>query len=158
MQYIPCNSTLLAQETLFLTQKGTFLPKDLQKVRKSQQILIRNKIFRLKIFIWVLTLRRGPLVPSQNFCNPDHCSNSCVLSVHVVHQGGGLAHQGEGLVHQGQGLVHHGEGQQDPTGTLRRLPHPRHDRSILRHHSKDKTSAQRVGFLNIGSGIGKNMG
>ena len=103
-------------------------------------------------------MRRGPLVPSQNFCNPDHCSNSCVLSVHVVHQGGGLAPQGEGLVHQGQGLVHHGEGQQDPTGTLRRLPHPRHDRSILRHHSKDKTSAQRVGFLNIGSGIGKNMG
>ena len=78
-------------------------------------------------------------MPSQNFCNPDHCSNSCVLSLHVVHQGGGLAHQGEGLVHQGQGLLHHGEGQQDPTGTLRRLPHPRHDRSILRHHSKDKT-------------------
>ena len=24
MQYIPCNSALLAQETLFLTQKGTF--------------------------------------------------------------------------------------------------------------------------------------
>ena len=91
-------------------------------------------------------------MPSQNFCNPDHCSNSCVLSLHVVHQGGGLAHQGEGLVHQGQGLLHHGEGQQDPTGTLRRLPHPRHDRSILRHHSKDKTSAQRVGFFNIGSG------
>ena len=31
MQYIPCNSALLAQGTLFLTQKGTFLPKDLQK-------------------------------------------------------------------------------------------------------------------------------
>ena len=31
MQYIPCNSALLAQETLFLTQKGTFLTKDLQK-------------------------------------------------------------------------------------------------------------------------------
>jgi len=44
MQYIPCNSALLAQETLFLTQKGTFLPKDLQKVRKSRQILIRDKI------------------------------------------------------------------------------------------------------------------
>ena len=38
MHYIPCNSALLAQETLFLTQKGTFLPKDLQKVRKSRQI------------------------------------------------------------------------------------------------------------------------
>ena len=44
LQYIPCNSALLSQETLFLTQKGTFLPKDLQKVRKSRQILIRNKI------------------------------------------------------------------------------------------------------------------
>ena len=42
MQYIPCNSALLAQVTLFLTQKGTFLPKDLQKVRKSQQSLIRD--------------------------------------------------------------------------------------------------------------------
>ena len=38
MQYMPCNSALLAQETLFLTQKGTFLPKDLQKVRKSRQV------------------------------------------------------------------------------------------------------------------------
>ena len=27
MQYILCNSALLAQETLFLTQKGTFCPK-----------------------------------------------------------------------------------------------------------------------------------
>ena len=90
-------------------------------------------------------------MPSQNFCNPDHCSNSCVLSLHVVHQGGGLAHQGEGLVHQGQGLLHHGEGQQDPTGTLRRLPHPRHDRSILRHHSKDKTSAHWALVLSLGS-------
>ena len=44
MQFILCNSTLLAQETLFLTQKSTFLPKGLQKVRKSQQILIRDKI------------------------------------------------------------------------------------------------------------------
>ena len=44
MQYIPYISALFAQETLFLTQKGTFLTKDLQKVRKSQQILIRDKI------------------------------------------------------------------------------------------------------------------
>ena len=49
MQYIPCNSALLAQETLFLTQKGTFLPKDLQKVRKSRQILIRNKIAYVRV-------------------------------------------------------------------------------------------------------------
>ena len=44
MQYIPCNSALLAQETQFFTQKDTFLPKDLQKVRKSRHILIRDKI------------------------------------------------------------------------------------------------------------------
>ena len=48
MQYIPCNSALLAQKTLFLTQKGTFLPKDLQKVRKSRLILIRDKIAYVK--------------------------------------------------------------------------------------------------------------
>ena len=44
MQYIPCNSALLAKETLFLTQMALFLPKDLQNVRKSRQILIRGKI------------------------------------------------------------------------------------------------------------------
>ena len=45
MQYIPCNSALLAQEALFLPKKALFLPKDLQKkVRKSRQILIRHKI------------------------------------------------------------------------------------------------------------------
>ena len=44
MQFTPCNSALLAQETLFLTQKGTFLSKEFQKVRKSRQILIRDKI------------------------------------------------------------------------------------------------------------------
>ena len=49
MQYIPCNSALLAQETLFLTQKGTFLPKDLQKVSNSRQILSRNKIAYVRV-------------------------------------------------------------------------------------------------------------
>ena len=49
MQYIRCKSEFLAQEKLFLTQKGTFLPKDLQKVRKSRQILIRNKIAYVRV-------------------------------------------------------------------------------------------------------------
>ena len=40
MQYIPCNSELPAQETLFFTRKTLFLPKVFQKVRKSRQILI----------------------------------------------------------------------------------------------------------------------
>ena len=56
MQYIPCNNALLAQETLFLTQKGTFLPKDLQKVRKSRQILIRDKI----AYVWAKNFRLSP--------------------------------------------------------------------------------------------------
>ena len=50
-QYIPRNSALLAQETLFLTKKGTFfcpkkallLPTDFQKLRKPQQILISRR-------------------------------------------------------------------------------------------------------------------
>ena len=45
MQYIPCNSALLAQEALFLPKRALFLPKDLKKkVRKLRQILIRDKI------------------------------------------------------------------------------------------------------------------
>ena len=48
MQYIPCNSALLAQEALFLPKKALFMPKDLQKVRKSRQILIRDKI----AYVW----------------------------------------------------------------------------------------------------------
>ena len=31
MQYIPCNSALLAQEALFLPRKALFMPKDLLK-------------------------------------------------------------------------------------------------------------------------------
>ena len=45
MQYMPCNSALLAQKALFLPKKALFMPKDLQKkARKSRQILIRDKI------------------------------------------------------------------------------------------------------------------
>ena len=47
MQYIPCNSALLAQEALFLPKKALFLPKDLQKVRKS-----RKAIWVLQIKVW----------------------------------------------------------------------------------------------------------
>ena len=31
MQYTPCNKALLAQETLLLSNKSTFLPQDFQK-------------------------------------------------------------------------------------------------------------------------------
>ena len=80
MQYIPCNSAHLAQETLFLTQnkKALFLPKDLQKVRKSRRILICGKIAYvwLKIFVRVQTFRRGPPVHPHNFYHP-----ACVASL-----------------------------------------------------------------------------
>ena len=36
MQYIPCNSALLAQEALFLPKKALFMPKDLQKKCESK--------------------------------------------------------------------------------------------------------------------------
>ena len=57
MHYIPCNRVLLAQETLFLSQKSTFLPKDVQKVRKSRQILIvcvffQSNTSQLAIILW----------------------------------------------------------------------------------------------------------
>ena len=49
MQYIPCNSAPLAQEALFLPKKALFMTKDLQKeVRKSPQILIRDKIAHVR--------------------------------------------------------------------------------------------------------------
>ena len=40
MQYILCNNALIAQETLLLFQKSTFLPKDSQKMHDLRQILI----------------------------------------------------------------------------------------------------------------------
>ena len=73
MQYIPCNSALLAQETLFLTQKDTFLPKDLQKVRKSRQILIcdkKNLYLGFKFSSGSKLFGGGLPVPPHNFCHP----------------------------------------------------------------------------------------
>ena len=56
MQYISCNTALFAEKTLFLTQKALFLPKDLQKVRKSRQILICDKI----AYVWAYNFRLSP--------------------------------------------------------------------------------------------------
>ena len=52
----------LPKKHCFWPKKALFLPKDLQKVRKLQQILIRDKI----VYVWV------PPVPPCNFCHPDH--------------------------------------------------------------------------------------
>ena len=49
MQYIPCNSARLAREAWFLTQKGTFFAQITPKVRKLQQILIRDKIAYVRV-------------------------------------------------------------------------------------------------------------
>ena len=47
---LPCNSSLLAQETLFLTPKSTFLPKVFRKLRKLQQILISQQIAYVRTY------------------------------------------------------------------------------------------------------------
>ena len=57
MQYIPCNGAFLAEEILFLTQKGIFLPKDLQKVRKLRQNSVCSG---LNFFVRIQTFRGGP--------------------------------------------------------------------------------------------------
>ena len=73
MQYLPCNSALLVQETLFLRRKkNTFIcPKiSKKKVRKSQQISIsRQNMLGLKIFVRDQTFRQRPFVPLHNFCH-----------------------------------------------------------------------------------------
>ena len=73
MQYIPCNSTLLAQETLLLTQKALFLAKVFPKVRETRRILIlrqKKRMLGLKKLVQIQTFRRRPFVPSHNFCHP----------------------------------------------------------------------------------------
>ena len=72
MQYIPCNSALHAQETLFLTQKGTFLPKILRKMRKSRLILICDKIAYVQAYNFFMSPNfsvGAPRAP-HNFCHP----------------------------------------------------------------------------------------
>ena len=44
MQYNHVLVHFLPKKHCFWPKKGPFLPKDLQKVRKSRQILIRDKI------------------------------------------------------------------------------------------------------------------
>ena len=69
VQYILRNSALVAQETLFLTPKGTFF--DLQKVRKWRQILIRDK----RAYVLALNFR-----PSPNFWAGAPCCKDSFFS------------------------------------------------------------------------------
>ena len=74
MRYMSCNSTHLAQETLFLTLENIFLPKDFQNVRKSQKILI-SRILGLKIFVRIQIFDEGPLCLRTTFATlPHSCS------------------------------------------------------------------------------------
>ena len=80
MQYIPCNSGLIAQETLFLTQRGTFLPKDLQKGRKSRQILICTKI----AYVQAWNFRRSPNFLADATRAPVQLLPPCSFIVHIT--------------------------------------------------------------------------
>ena len=62
----------LPKKHCFLLQNAPFLPKDLQKVRKSRQILLCDKI----AYNWAQNFRpspnfsAGPPMPPHNFCHP----------------------------------------------------------------------------------------
>ena len=43
MQYVPCNRALFAQESLFLTQKSTFLTQSLSKSAQMRQIIMSRQ-------------------------------------------------------------------------------------------------------------------
>ena len=76
MQYIPCNSALLAQETLFLS-------KDFQKARKSQQILIlrqNNVCWGLKFSSEIKLFGEGLRTTSATM----HNMRVIVLSLNLV--------------------------------------------------------------------------
>ena len=92
MQYIPCNSALLAQETLFLNQKGTFFTLDFQKVRKMRQILIsqqnsENVIGRMQFSYKSKLFCEGPswlrTTASQHSQTSQH-SHSSEYSQHIL--------------------------------------------------------------------------
>ena len=79
MQYIPCNSALFAQETLFLTQKALFLSEDFKKCVNCNKSYYRHKIAYVKIFVRIQTFGRRPFMPSHNFCHPAHMIGACVF-------------------------------------------------------------------------------
>ena len=54
----------LPKKHCFWPKKALFLPKNIQKVRISRQIVISRQSR------WVQTFRRRPFVPSHNFCHP----------------------------------------------------------------------------------------
>ena len=77
MQYIPCDSTLLAQETLFLTQKNTFFT---QRFPKTLQI-VSNLIIATK----------EPFTSSCNFCHlvsgcPKKCYEPFLMDILYLYQ------------------------------------------------------------------------
>ena len=57
MQYIPCNSALLAQEALFLPKKALFMPKDLQKKVPFwvKTVLLGQEVYYFMVYIAYFT-------------------------------------------------------------------------------------------------------
>ena len=58
MQYIPCNSALLARETLYFTAKKHFFAQSLPKSVLIATRLLKARLFRLKVFVRVQNFRR----------------------------------------------------------------------------------------------------
>ena len=73
MQYIPCNSALLTQGTLFLTPKKHFHRPETSRNcvnRDISQYHDKIRLFGLKIFVWVRTFMWRPFAHSCNFSHP----------------------------------------------------------------------------------------
>ena len=75
MQYIPCNSALLAQEALFLPKKALFMPKDFQK--KSAYIATNLNSRRNSVCSGLKFLSASKLFSG---CHPRSRATSATLS------------------------------------------------------------------------------
>ena len=107
MQYIPCNSALLAQETLFLTQKGTFLPKDLQKVRKSRQSLKFSSESKLFGGCHLCSRATSAILLYNIHCTKDDCSESFLCIGKTVNSTKTIRSLKDGMYVSGELLFDH---------------------------------------------------
>ena len=87
MQYIPWNSASLAQETLFLNQRSTFLAKSFPK-SKLRQILIsrQNSVLGPKIFLWVQTFWQMPAFLLPNLNNKKSLTKKEIWMCHIINE------------------------------------------------------------------------
>ena len=81
MQYIPCNSALRAKKHCFWLKKALFfLARDLQKVRKLQQILICDKI----AYVQAKNFRPSPNFSAGATCAPTQLLPPCPSLTHLA--------------------------------------------------------------------------